>query len=213
MYLSGVEKFIKECYLSMENLGDSATYLRQQLLMTQGQNLEFRNYIQALECKHNQIKGLLSRDPLTGLYSRQYLHDYLPTLKHSTDPASVAIIDIDHFKTINDSFTQLVGDEVLEVVSTLLQTLSRKTDTIVRYGIEEFVLIFTNAGIQEALVVCERFRHGIQYHNWTRLHPKLRVTASVGLASGKSSDCEILLRRAHEKIAQAKKNGWNCVKY
>lgn len=180
--------------------------------LQQKQNLELKSYIQELHHLHQEVKELSIRDHLTNLYNRRYLFDYLDLLKHRADSVSIALIDIDHFKTINDTFSHIVGDEVLKGIATFLTAFSRGTDIAARYGGEEFVMVFPEASLEQALLACERLRSDIETHQWGQDYPHLKVTLSIGLVSGKAVDYENLLSQADQKLYQAKRLGRNRVK-
>ncbi len=124
--------------------------LKREMELQQKQNLELKSYIQELHHLHQEVKELSIRDHLTNLYNRRYLFDYLDLLKHRADSVSIALIDIDHFKTINDTFSHIVGDEVLKGIATFLTAFSRGTDIAARYGGEEFVMVFPEASLEQA---------------------------------------------------------------
>jgi diguanylate cyclase (GGDEF)-like protein len=168
---------------------------------------ELSRYALELEFLHRQIKDLSIRDPLTGLYNRRYLFEQLATLQ---GPITVAILDLDHFKTVNDTFSHQVGDEVLRGVATFLKALLRDSDLAARYGGEEFILVFVDTTLSQAQLACERLRREIERHTWSENHPTLRVTLSIGLAEGYATDAT-LLTRADQKLYEAKHAGRNRV--
>ena len=156
------------------------------------------------------------QDALTGLANRRRLDSWL-ALRHaeavSRDvPLCVALLDLDHFKHINDGFSHAVGDLVLKQVAAILRDASRGEDLAARYGGEEFVLIFDGVGPARAAEICERVRKEIEDHDWPGMVPGLAVTASFGV-------CDIArhlqpvqgLARADELLYQAKAAGRNRV--
>jgi diguanylate cyclase (GGDEF)-like protein len=99
---------------------------------------------------------------------------------------------------------------VLIVVAELIRANLRDTDIAARYGGEEFVLVLPNTSTEHALKVCERLRHAVEKHTWSKLHPDLRVTISLGLACDSSlSSHERLLSAADANMYQAKRMGKN----
>ena len=94
-------------------------------------------------------------------------------------PCSVVAVDIDHFKSYNDSFGHGAGDEVLRAVATLLTTATRAGDLVFRVGGEEFIVVLPGTTSDEALIVAERLRSSIAAHAW----PRRPVTASFGVAT------------------------------
>ena len=122
-------------------------------------------------------------DDLTGLYNRRYLnintHKKIEQAKHKELPLSILIIDLDHFKNVNDAYGHSRGDAVLKEFSKFLYTLLRSDDTIFRYGGDEFVCILLNTDYKQA----ERFSHRLIEMCRGRKFSKIRLTLSVGIAS------------------------------
>jgi diguanylate cyclase (GGDEF)-like protein len=183
---------------------------RQEAALQQRKNTELREHIDHLEKLNAQVKALSVSDPLTGLYNRRYLFDYLSELE-SAQPLSIAMFDIDHFKRINDTYTHFVGDDVLRGVGTLLGTFLRTTDMAARFGGEEFVIVFGHTSLDQAVLACERLRVSVETHVWSEKHPDLKTTISVGLSFGFAKDYETLLQTADKKLYEAKHLGRNCV--
>ena len=170
---------------------------------------------------HAQVLAqLANQDALTGLHNRRYLSaslaEEVERARRYAHPLSVALCDIDNFKAINDTFSHGVGDRVLQEVARLLGGNIRSVDTAVRYGGEEFVLVFPETDAQQAYVVCEKIRQAIEAHPWSSLHLELSVTLSVGVASLSAEsgerDAEMLLSAADHKLYEAKRRGRNQVR-
>lgn len=122
-------------------------------------------------------------DPLTGLPNRRGLERALLLL--DLDPAigyAIAMIDIDHFKKVNDSLSHATGDEVLRQVARLLQVGTRARDRLFRYGGEEFVLLVEGGDTITAGRTCRRICQVMRNWDWSRIHPRLCVTVSIGVA-------------------------------
>lgn len=129
------------------------------------------------------------KDALTSLYNRRYLTNYLDAetarsarYNHSF---SLAMIDIDNFKKINDSYGHHVGDELLRDLSSLIQKCVRKTDTVVRYGGEEFLVVFLETDKSSAVAVAEKIRSSIKTYPFLFDNKRFAVSAtvSIGIAS------------------------------
>ena len=163
-------------------------------------------------------------DPLTGLYNRRHFVERFEAewvrSKRFRTPLSVALLDIDHFKSVNDTFSHGVGDKVLRVLARLLRDNTRKVDVVARYGGEEFVLLFPETDAAGARAACESVRRAVQTHLWATLHPDLGVTVSVGVASLAEAqlfqdkghvEYEKLLSLADKKLYDAKQGGRNRV--
>jgi two-component system, cell cycle response regulator len=122
----------------------------------------------------------------------------------------VALADVDHFKGINDRFSHAVGDEVLRCVGEILRAHCRTGDLAGRYGGEEFVLVFRGQDIGPVWEACERVRRAVEGWDWPSIHPHLRVTLSMGLASSRSFEQpQALLDGADHWLYEAKRHGRN----
>ena len=156
------------------------------------------------------------KDTLTGLYSRRYMDEQLPGLmkahRRNDQPLSLLILDLDHFKNINDTLGHLVGDEVLWRVAEAVRATVRTADSAVRYGGEEFCVILPGTGRSEAARVGERVRVAVAKLNLDSLGPGLTVTTSVGVASlDPEEELHEWLGRADVALYSAKNSGRNQV--
>ncbi len=172
--------------------------------------------LEMLRRQSKELERLARQDPLTRLYNRRYLEENLErefaASKRYGFPLSVAMVDIDHFKQINDTFSHQVGDDVLRLVGQILESSCRGVDFAARYGGEEFVLVFPQTDLTGALIACERLRQRIENHRWGDLHPQLRVTVSIGVHSDPSlPNHEKLLAAADAQLYAAKQAGRNRV--
>jgi diguanylate cyclase (GGDEF)-like protein len=150
-------------------------------------------------------------DPLTGLYNRRH---FFSEASRDLVRVSVIILDVDHFKSINDQFGHSVGDQVLREISERLRASIRPDDIACRYGGEEFAILLPNADLLTSATVGERLRSRIESEPFEAGTHSLRVTASVGVASvdEKSSGIESLVDRADRALYEAKNGGRNRVK-
>jgi diguanylate cyclase (GGDEF)-like protein len=161
--------------------------------------------------KHDAEK-LAASDPLTGALSRRAI---LPLIEKSLKralragiPACVAMIDLDWFKTINDRFGHLGGDQVLQRVVERIRKCSRESDVIGRYGGEEFVLLLQGADEFTGARLVERVRSAVSATDWSDIGPGLKVSVSCGLASIRPTDTlETVLARADKALYEAKRGG------
>jgi diguanylate cyclase (GGDEF)-like protein len=153
------------------------------------------------------------RDPLTGLGNRRHLErrftELLPAGQSAERELAVAQIDIDHFKSINDSHGHALGDRVLVQLAQLLRDNSRAGDVLVRHGGEEFVVVLPGMTLSRAAEVCERLRSRVAEHPWGREVPGLAVTISIGLCAAPPGDAALLMLRADEALYRAKRAGRN----
>ncbi len=159
------------------------------------------------------------RDDLTGLYNRRHftglLGDEISRCRHSSAPKLVlAIIDIDHFKPINDEIGHLAGDSVLRELSARLVERIRASDTLARIGGEEFALVMPDTEPPAAADICERLRACVEADAFSLEDERsLAVTISIGVTAwdeGMTSASD-LLRRADQRLYSAKSNGRNRV--
>jgi diguanylate cyclase (GGDEF)-like protein len=169
-------------------------------------------YKSRLEESVEQLEHLSTTDALTSLANRrafeqQLLHELERSGRYGS-PLSVVLIDIDHFKRINDQHGHTMGDQVLGEFGALLKANRRSCDTAARYGGEEFALILPNTGCQEALALAERLRQ--QFADYPLACGS--CTVSVGVTAYRSDDSrDALLKRADEALYEAKDSGRNRV--
>lgn len=158
-------------------------------------------------------------DQLTGLHNRRYMARHLDNLisssKRSGKPLSFVIMDIDFFKSINDSYGHDVGDEVLKEFASRIAANVRGIDLACRYGGEEFVVVMPDTDVAAAFNVAERLRHEVEVTPIaiSRDPGKLRVTVSMGIAKSEGAEdtAEGLLYRADQALYRAKRTGRNRV--
>jgi len=157
-----------------------------------------------------------TRDALTGIYNRgaalKRLEEELDRARRENKPLSVLMMDIDHFKKINDTYGHLVGDTVLKEMVRRIQGVLRSYDVVGRFGGEEFVVILPNADGDIAGRVAERIRAAVSAHPVTDGGVSVSVTLSAGVAaSGTTLAVDALIQAADEALYQAKRTGRNRV--
>lgn len=154
-------------------------------------------------------------DQLTGLANRRHLDRQLPLLLAAAEqrghPLTLALVDVDLFKSINDRFGHTVGDRVLTTLAQMLRENTRGSDLVARIGGEEFLLVLPDAPPADALEVCERLRARVAAHDWSVLAPGLTVTLSLGLAHAPTYAPQPLFERADAAMYRAKHRGRNRV--
>ena len=147
-------------------------------------------------------------DALTGIYNRWHVLDLVDqALRESDSCFSVVMVDVDHFKSINDRFEHKTGDNVLKEVSRALRRSLRREDILGRFGGEEFVALISNASSDQAATVVERCRNAL--HELTFAEPELKVTASFGVVANDFGDFTLdeLVDAANKALYQAKSGG------
>ncbi|MGH2843720.1 MAG: diguanylate cyclase [Solirubrobacteraceae bacterium] len=167
-----------------------------------------------LETLHDQLIEQADRDWLTGLRNRRYLARELEQGedRRLAPPFSVAVLDLDRFKRINDSFGHGTGDQVLVRVAKLLSDATRETDVVVRSGGEEFLILMSHTDDRAAAVCTERMRSAIETADWTGVAPGMTLTASIGVASTREpSALEAVVQLADNRLFEAKRAGRNRV--
>jgi diguanylate cyclase (GGDEF)-like protein len=170
-----------------------------------------------LEELQERLREQAERDWLTGLFNRRHLAAVLERADAEaggTDepaPLSVAALDLDHFKSINDRFGHEVGDRVLARTARLLEGAVRAGDVVARTGGEEFVIVMPGAEAANALACAERLRAAIAGEPWEAIAPGLAITASVGVVSARAVGSEDLVRLADRRLYAAKAAGRNRV--
>jgi two-component system, cell cycle response regulator len=191
---------------------------RNELLARVMTQVRRKRYADRLRTNVQQSMELALTDSLTGLYNRRYMETHLETLVEkavqSQRPLGLVMIDIDHFKSINDNFGHDAGDEVLRQFASRVQGSVRGIDLPCRYGGEEFVIVMPDADLAIAEAVGERLRRHIAAEPFlvTKGLNKLDVTISVGIAMRLEGDGpDAVLKRADEALYRAKRDGRNRV--
>ncbi len=170
-----------------------------------------REQINDLETEKEMYQALATQDALTGVLNRYGIGQFVTALGITRVSASVIVVDLDHFKRINDDRGHHVGDRVLRTMGEILKSCIRNTDAVGRWGGEEFVLVCPGASLASAADLAEKLRHRIMETNFVPEDPLL-ITASFGVAA--SSDVqgfEDAFRQADQALYLAKNRGRNCV--
>jgi diguanylate cyclase len=170
----------------------------------------------ALRSALARIEDLARRDELTGLPNRrsitQWLSDQLALCDRSGLPLCIALLDIDHFKRINDAFGHLAGDLVLEMFSKCGSAAVRATDRLGRYGGEEFLVVLVATSLPAAKEPLERIRAGVAAYDWSRIDHRLSVAVTIGAAAYRPGETmKDLMGRADLALYRGKQGGRNCV--
>jgi len=164
---------------------------------------------------YSETKLLSIIDPLTELYNRRYFQQVLEKefsrSNRYSSPLSMAMIDIDNFKNLNDTYGHQFGDEVLQVISNLFKESLRKTDYIARYGGEELIAILPETTIAQAIIPLERLRCKIADYIFMQDFKRINVTISIGIAQNDFNyiSTDEFLKEIEKAIYEAKQKGKN----
>jgi len=191
---------------------DSDARLRMTLL-GQGFGLALNNAL-----AHDRLQRLAALDPLTGTFNRRFglarLHEEFERAVRANTPLGVLMLDIDHFKSVNDTYGHLVGDRLLTSVTGLARMILREGDILVRYGGEEFLAILPAASSEDVQSIAERIRRAVEESTLSEGQQTIRVTISIGCASFPSQNVEeasMLVQAADDALYRAKETGRNRV--
>jgi len=187
-------------------------------------SLETRNEVvlKLLEMRHTEnerqewkasagrLERLSMEDPLTGISNRRCFEQEARELLHHAQTGldhgnCLAVLDIDHFKQVNDLHSHIVGDKVLQIIGTLLNEHVRDTDLAARLGGDEFVVLFRNADEQVAREACSRVSKAVQTFDWEAVSPGLSVGVSIGLSQAIAGDSLETLTDRSDKDMYARK--------
>lgn len=163
------------------------------------------------------VKNLSVIDGLTQVYLRRHLMNLLKTecsrLKNNKLPLSVLLIDVDHFKNVNDTYGHLVGDKILKDLVQIIKTQLRPFDMMGRYGGEEFIIGLPESNKLEASVIADRFRQSIMNHDFESFGNILKLSISIGVATFPDDHIELeqVIQYADEALYLAKHKGRNQV--
>ncbi|WP_405130605.1 sensor domain-containing diguanylate cyclase [Paenibacillus sp. FSL H8-0317] len=173
---------------------------------------EYKIKEQALIKVNDQLETLASTDLLTGLKNRRFFQEKMAEklllFQEKQRHFSLLVVDIDHFKSVNDTYGHPIGDLVLGNLAGLLQTVSRSMDVVARYGGEEFVIILPDCEEEQAIGIAERYRSQVASADWG----EYKITVSIGAATVVEEDTEkSLFQRADNALYASKTGGRNRV--
>lgn len=167
---------------------------------------------------HEEIYKMTITDGLTQVANKRYLFEFLEreisrAIRFGR-PLSIVMIDIDHFKKVNDSFGHLAGDAVLREMCAVLFKSVRREELLARYGGEEFVIVLPETGLSTATTIAEKARMTVERHGFEFAGTPIPLTISLGAAelSPMAADPENFIRTADEMLYEAKRSGRNCVR-
>ena len=176
---------------------------------------QLKQTLQQRDTLEFRLKNIAHLDSLTGVANRYALNEYIKLLENQPTQFSetcLMVIDIDHFKQVNDVYGHLMGDQVIQFVAEKLKENIRTSDLLVRYGGDEFIVLIENIGMERALKIAEKIRCEIyEAKSVDNVRcPDLKVSISIGVAIGATS-WMALLEKADRALFQAKEQGKNKV--
>jgi len=213
------EESIEKAYLVGGSDYVTKPFKPRELLARVKKELQVQSLIQELESSKERLKLLASIDSLTNLYNRRYFskvtEHILDLAKREKEDVSLIMMDIDNFKSVNDTYGHQIGDEVIVALSNRLLESQRKSDVVCRYGGEEFVVLLPNTDLEGAIVVAEKIREDIGNITVNLGEDScLQFTVSIGVSMVKMKEernLEVVLKRADDAMYEAKKSGKNRV--
>jgi diguanylate cyclase len=157
-------------------------------------------------------------DNLTGAFNRNAYNieivRFIKEFERYKHPFAIVVLDIDHFKNVNDTYGHAKGDEILKIVAALVKSTIRETDKIFRYGGEEFVIWMPKMETNTAIQASDKIRRVIEGQNWNAIAKGLDITASFGISCVKENDTTTtVFNRADKALYNSKNNGRNQVSF
>ncbi len=182
-----------------------------------GKPIEDRHLVAAVTIRARrarEIRALMSQDSLTGLLTharlKERLESELARAQRNHTAVALALLDLDHFKAVNDEHGHLAGDRVLKTLANLLRRRIRRSDVVARYGGEEFAVIFNDCGEQDALHMLDTIRQDFSAIRHGGRESAFRVTFSAGVvAATPDSTVDSLIEQADQRLYRAKERGRN----
>lgn len=209
--LKGLEMGINDYLMMPVDLSEMTARVKTQIRR--------KKYQEALKANYQQSISMAITDALTGLYNRHYLNTHLEnTVRNAlanSKPLSLMIMDMDHFKSVNDTYGHDVGDQVLKQLADIIVKTTRSADLVARFGGEEFVVLMPETDEKEARDAAERLRKRVESTPFIITHEvgQITKTLSIGVSylDFMGDSCEALLKRADEALYRAKNGGRNRV--
>jgi two-component system, cell cycle response regulator len=219
VFSSGADDFISKPIpprILQARLKAGQRIIQEQRSLRQEQEL-LRRHLEELSIDNQLAQEAAQTDGLTGLYNRRYAMRYLPQIwdeaRLSQQPLAALMLDIDHFKVVNDEHGHDVGDIILQEFAGILRLFCRRSDIICRFGGEEFLIILPDTRLSTAIQVAERIRSTLANRSMVASGLALCLTVSIGVAEKKpaQANVEALIKAADQALYQAKRTGRNRV--
>lgn len=183
---------------------DSAVYVRNDEISETGRIAEKMQF---------SIKNFVELDSLTGINNRRYGDKYLADIRkryiENGVAFSLAIMDIDYFKNINDTYGHLAGDMILKEIAAILKDEMSKKGFACRWGGEEFLLVFDKEGIKDSYYHLKTIVNDIRDKEFFYNNEKIHITVTCGIAEGSEAPIHVIVKEADDKLYKGKNNGRN----
>lgn len=211
-----LNQLLEEVLRETRDVQASTLRSRQEVLDARQKVDEVQRKAAQLEAELQQVSEQVQTDYLTGTLNRRGLKEAydreLAIAERENTPTSIALLDIDNFKELNDNFGHQIGDRILAHLATLIKDTVRPGDRVSRYGGEEFLILLPNADINQAIAVLTRLQRALTKHFFLHEDAPLLITFSTGVTRhlpGETQDA--VITRADQALYQAKRNGKNRV--
>lgn len=204
---------IKELHDELSSRNQDLLDLNQKLQKSLDENKKLQVELEEI---NQQLLQLSRHDGLTNLYNRRTFYEFMDSelsrAKRYSISLSVVMLDLDHFKEVNDTFGHLAGDFILRKVARVLKKNSRQNDIVTRYGGEEFIMLLPNTNYKQAEIVAERIRKEMETSTFLFDKDKINLTVSCGVVEfcEKDGDKDSFLNAVDEELYKSKRRGRNC---
>jgi diguanylate cyclase len=207
-----LQETLKHLLLEVKNVERSSNVLESRLKQA-------HEKVKELQARLKEVEQHATIDPLTNLYNRrafeERLTQYMDQICHSDGTLAMSIIDIDHFKRVNDTYGHLTGDDLLRIIAKTLKDFVKGKDMVCRYGGEEFVILLPDTPLEGAVTVSENIRKHFSQMSWKQKSTGVsmgKVTLSAGVALYRPGETmEAFVQRADVALYNSKKMGRNRV--
>ncbi len=214
--LSEVQEIREALLKQAQGLQVRTRQMVEDVRMAQTQVDDANKKVESLKQQMEKVKQEIIIDPLTRTYNRRAYDEKIKQeimgFQRYSRPTALAIVDIDHFKNVNDTYGHRTGDGVLRILSGVMKKEIREIDVLARYGGEEFALILPHTSYEQALDVTERIRRKVEESRFTYKGKPFSVTISIGVGTLKAEDTlETYVERVDQALYRAKNSGRNRV--